>query len=339
MRTITIGDGSTGGRVEFAGEVRARTESRLSFRVAGKMVSRAVDVGAQVRAGQVLARLDAQDLRLGEEAARAAMHVAQANAAQAAADLQRYRDLRAQGFISAAELERREHAHQAAQAQWEQARAQAGVQGNQTGYSLLTADAAGVVTAVEAEPGAVLAAGAPVIRVAHDGPRDVVFSVPEQQVDALRALRGRPGVLHVRMWGEPEAQDSPARIREVAAASDPVTRTYLVKADLSRQDVSLGRTVTVGLTVLPQPGLLRLPLQAVFEQQGHSSVWVLDRTSMTVRAQRIQVSSAEGNAVLVAGGVSAGQTVVSAGVHALTEGQKVSIYAAPAVPASAAAVR
>lgn len=340
VRAITVSEGSTGGQVDFAGEVRARTESRLSFRVAGKMVSRVVEVGSQVRPGQALARLDPQDLRLGEAAARAALQVAQANAAQADADVQRYRDLRDQGFISAAELDRREHTHQAAQAQLEQARAQASVQGNQAAYTVLTADAAGIVTAVEAEPGAVLAAGAPVLRVAHDGPRDVVFSIPEQQVDAVRILLGRAGALRVHLWGEPEGVFTAARVREVAAAADPVTRTYLVKADLARPEARLGRTAMVSMAVPAQPGLWRLPLSAVFERQGRSTVWLLDRATMAVRAQPIQVAGVEGNALLVAGGVTAGQTVVTAGVHALTEGQKVSLYGASAVaPASSVSAR
>lgn len=336
VKTLTVQSPSAGGSVDYAAEVRARTESRLAFRVAGKMVRRAVDIGDVVKPGQVLASLDPQDLQLGQEAARSALQGARVNADQAAADFKRFKELHAQGFISAAELERRESTYKAAQAQLDQAQAMAGVQTNQARYSSLSADAPGVVTAVEAEPGAVLAAGAPVLRIAHDGPRDVVFSVPEQQVAGLRALLGRPGVLRVRLWGDAGAP-LPATVREVAAAADPSTRTFTVKADAGRVAMRLGQTATVSLPLPPSRGAFRLPLAAVFEQQGQSVVWLLDKASMTVRAQPVKVAGAEGNAVLVAAGIEPGQTVVSAGVHTLTAGQKVALYVEPGSSAAAAA--
>jgi RND family efflux transporter MFP subunit len=326
VRTITVGQTSAGGSIDYAGEVRARTESRLSFRVAGKMTARPVELGDAVKAGQVLARLDPMDLRLGQEAARSGLEAARANADQAAADYKRFKELREQGFISAAELDRRETTYKAAQAQMEQARAQASVQGNQARYTSLVADATGVVTALEADPGAVLAAGAPVVRVALDGPRDVVFAVPEQQAGAMRLLEGRPATLRVRLWGGGDAT-LPAAVREVAAAADPVTRTFLVKADIGTPaTVRLGQTATVTLAVPAAAGVFKLPLAAVFEQKGQAHVWLLDPASMTVQAQTVKVAGAEGNMVLVASGVSAGQMIVSAGVHTLTAGQKVTLY-------------
>jgi multidrug efflux system membrane fusion protein len=336
VRTMTVGDAAAGWSIDYAGEVRARTESRLSFRVPGLMVRRAVDAGDAVKPGQLLASLDPQDLRLGQEAARSALKAARVNADQAAADFRRFKDLRAQGFISEAELERRESAYKASQAQWEQANAQADVQSNQARYGHLKATVAGVVTAVEAEPGAVLSAGAPVLRLAHDGPRDVVFAVPEQQAAAMRALLGKAGHLQVRLWGSDAPV--PATVREVAAAADAVTRTFLVKADVGRAPVRLGQTATVSLAVPAVAGNFRLPLAAVFEQQGKSSVWLLDKATMTVRAQPIDVAGAEGNMVLVGGGLQAGQTVVTAGAHTLTPGQKVTLYAAPGAATAPSAV-
>jgi membrane fusion protein, multidrug efflux system len=337
VRTLTVGQGAEGSTLDYAGEIRARTESRLSFRVSGKMVSRDVNAGDSVKAGQVLARLDPQDLRLGQQAARSALEAARVSADQAAADFKRFRELREQGFISAAELDRRETTLKAAQAQLEQARAQAGVQNNQARYSALVTDVDGVVTAVEAEPGAVLASGTPVLRLAHDGPRDVVFSVPEQQAAALRALEGQPGALRARLWSADEAA-LPATVREVAAAADPVTRTFVVKADIgSDARFRLGQTATVMLPLPPRPAVLALPLAAVFEHQGRSSVWLLDKATMTVRPQPVEVAGAEGNRVLISSGLQAGQTVVSAGVHTLTPGQKVALYMADAARAAASA--
>jgi membrane fusion protein, multidrug efflux system len=335
VRTITVGQASQGGSVDYAGDVRPRTESRMSFRVAGKMVSRSVELGDTVKAGQVLARLDPMDLKLGQDAARSGFEAARVNADQASADYKRFRELRDQGFISAAELDRRESTYKAAQAQMEQARAQASVQGNQARYTVLAAESGGVVTATEADPGAVLAAGATVVRVAPDGPRDVVFAVPEQHVGKLRALEGKAGVLQVKLWGAGDAV-VPATVREVAAAADPATRTFLVKADVGKAPVRLGQTATVTLPVPAASGAFKLPLSALFEQQGRTHVWLLDTQAMTVGAQAVQVVGAEGNFALVAAGVSAGQTLVSAGVHTLMAGQKVALYSANAAPSAAA---
>ena len=189
VRTVVVGSGVSIGLNEFSGEVRARVESRLGFRVGGKIVRRLVDLGQPVRAGQLLAQLDAQDLKLGQDSARAGLVAAQANYDQSVADLKRFKELRAQGFISAAELERRETGLKAAEASLLQARAQSSVQGNQTSYANLEAGAAGVITGVDAEVGQVVGAGTPVIRLAHDGPRDVVFSVPEDRAAWVRARR------------------------------------------------------------------------------------------------------------------------------------------------------
>jgi multidrug efflux system membrane fusion protein len=336
VRTMTVSNDAAGGVQEYAAEVKARTESRLGFRVGGKLVRRHVDAGTTVKAGQVLAQLDPQDLRLGQDAARAALVAAQANHDQTLADFKRYKDLRDQGFISSAELERRDTALKSAKAQLDQARAQASVQGNQANYATLVADASGVVTAVDAEPGMVVGAGAPVLRLAHDGPRDVVFSVPEDKVTLVKALAGQPGRFKVRLWGA-SGEVLPATIREVAASADPVTRTFAVKADLATADVRLGQTATM-LVELPKTiGVHKLPLSALKEEQGRTIVWLVDKATMTVKPQPVQVAGADGNDAVVSGGLSAGQVVVTAGVHVLNPGQKVKLYVDPGAPSSAAA--
>jgi RND family efflux transporter MFP subunit len=333
VRTLTVGSSTNPALHDYAAEIRSRTESRLGFRVAGKLVSRAVELGQAVRRGDRLAQLDPQDLQLGEAAARSAVNAAQVNADLAAADLARYKGLRDQGFVSAAEIERRETLWRAAQAQLEQAQAQWNVQRNQTGYALLSADAPGVITGVDAEPGTVLAAGAPVVRLAHDGPRDAVFSVPEDRVEAVRALLGKPGALAVRLWGQ-DAAMHPATLRELSAAADPATRTFLAKADIGKLDVRLGQTATVQIASQVGEPAPRLPLAAVTLIQGKTSVWLLDRTAMTVSPHAIVVAGADGNAVVVASGLANGQTVVTAGVHTLMPGQKVSLYVEPSASAA-----
>ena len=338
VRTVVVGSDAAGTTLEFAAEVRARTESRLGFRVGGKLVRRNADLGDAVKAGQVLAQLDPQDLRLGQDAARASLAAAQANHEQAAADFKRFKELREQGFISSAELERRETALKAAKATLDQAQAQASVQGNQTAYSALVADASGVITGVEAEPGQVVAAGTPVLRLAHDGPRDVVFSVPEDKLQLLRGLEGKSGQLKVKLWGSNELW--PASVREVAAAADPVTRTFLVKADVGRAAVKLGQTASITLDLPKTNGINKLPLSALMEYEGKTAVWLLDKESMTVRPQVVQVAGAEANSAVISSGLTPGQVVVTAGAHVLTPGQKVKFYGATAAtPVAAAASR
>ncbi|HEY5322667.1 MAG TPA: efflux RND transporter periplasmic adaptor subunit [Caldimonas sp.] len=337
VKTVVIAPATAGSNYEYAAEIRARVESRLGFRVGGKMIERPVNVGDTVKAGQVLARLDPRDLRLGEDVARAAVASAAVNLQQAEADFKRYRDLRDQGFISGAELERRETTLKVAQAQLAQARAQSGVQGNQTAYAALTADAGGVITGVDVEPGMVVAAGAPVLRLAHDGPRDVVFSVPEDKVALVQAVAARQASVQVRLWSG-NGGDVPATIREISAAADPATRTFLVKADLgSTAAPRLGQTATVAIASPRLAGVARVPLSALKEHQGGSSVWIVDPASMTAVARPVQVGGAEGNEAVVLAGLSPGDRVVTAGVHVLSAGQKVRLYADPEAPLVSAA--
>ena len=340
VRTIEVTTTASDVLREYAAEVRPRTESTLGFRVGGKLTERLVDVGERVRRGQVLARLDARDLVLAQDAARAQLRSAQATFDQTDADLRRFEDLKQRGFISAAEFDRRATEQRAARARLDEALAQERVQVNQSGYAALLADADGVVTRVDAEPGAVLAAGTPVLRVARDGPRDVVFAVPEDQVDAVRALVSTPGALVARLWGD-DRETLPLRLREIAAAADPATRTFLIKADLNPaagRSVQIGQTATVILRLSRLQGMARLPLSALREEGGRTAVWIVDPASRTVRSQVVEVAAADGNDALIATGLSPGALVVSAGVHVLSAGQQVTLYADPLVaPAASAA--
>ena len=325
---------------EYAGDVRARVESRLGFRVAGKLIKRQAEVGQRVSVGQVLAQIDPQDYKLAADAARAGVAAAQTNRDLAAADFKRFSTLKDQNFISGAELERRETALKAAQAQLEQAQVQLKSQGNQAGYATLVADIAGIITAVEAEPGQVVTAGSPVVRIAQDGARDVVFSVPEDRVRQL--VVGTE--VTIKRWSD--NSQSTGRVREVAASADPVTRTFPVKVSVDAKEApALGSTVYV-LPPAATGGLqaIKLPTSALFLVGQASHVWVLDTSSMTVKSTPVQVATADGNEAVISAGLSAGQMVVSAGVHVLSPNQKVTVFgdktiaqAAPSVATASAA--
>ncbi|MFM7026483.1 MAG: efflux RND transporter periplasmic adaptor subunit [Limnohabitans sp.] len=324
VKVITAGTQDLHNDSVYAGEVRARVESRLGFRVGGKLMRRAVDAGQRVTVGQLLAALDPQDYQLSAQAAQAQLVAAQTQRDVALADFRRYESLKAQGFISGAELERREASLKAAEAALVQARSQSQAQANQVGYAHLQATAAGVVTALEVEVGQVLAAGQPVVRLAHDGPRDAVFSVPEQAVSLIKV--GMP--MQARIAGG--AQSLQGRVREVGASADPVTRTFTVKLALEASErLPLGATVNVLAPAQPHATgmqVIQLPTTALRQQGEGTAVWVLDEASMSVQSQSVTLGPVQARQVAIASGLQPGQKVVVAGVHVLSPGQKVTLY-------------
>lgn len=304
----------------YAGEVRARHESRLGFRIGGKILSREVDAGARVQRGDVLATLEPTDLELQVDAARAALAAAVADESLARAELQRHEELLAKRYISQALFDARANAHQAAQARLAQARSQLAVAQNQAGYTALRADADGVVTTVLAEAGQVVAAGTPVVGLAHEGEREVLIAVPEQRIAAFR-----PGLpVQVSVWAKDDARFAGA-VREVAPEADPRTRTYDVRVALddAQAPVKLGMTARVWLASGDAAASLLLPLSALHEKDGAPAVWVLDPNTRQVALRAVDIAAFREDGLALRGGVGEGDWVVTAGVHTLVEGQAV----------------
>jgi RND family efflux transporter MFP subunit len=332
VKVFTVTGGALNVGADYSAEVRAQVESRLGFQVAGKLLQRNTELGQRVTAGQWLALLDGRDYQLAAQAAAAQVVAAQSQRDLAAADFKRFEALKTQNFISGAELERRDATLKAADAALNQAKAQAQAQSNQAGYARLTASHAGVITAIEAEVGQVVSAGQPVLRLAHDGPRDAVFAVSEQLAFALKI--GQRMTATLLSTGQPLK----GQIRELAASADPVTRTYAVKLALDGSaNLPLGATVNVHAAPLSgsQAEVIKLPTSALRQEGAGSAVWVLNEASMTVNLTPVQVATVDGNQVVIGGGLQVGQKVVSAGVHVLTPGQKVTVYVAPADKAAA----
>jgi len=322
---------------EFAGEVRARVESRLGFRVGGKIVARKVDVGTLVKKGQLLMQLDPQDLQLSQAQALAALRAAETSRDLANAELKRYQELRSKNFVSAAVLDAKEAAFKGAQANVDAAQAAYRGQSNQAGYAALVADIDGVVTAVEAEVGQVVAAGTPVVRVARQGEKEVVIGLPEDKVESLR----RVADVQVRLWADPQRTVA-GKIREISPIADAATRTYTAKVSIpdTLADARLGMTAVVLFNSKMATPQIKVPLTALFYEKSATSVWLVERN--TVRLVPVNVGAAVGNQIVLSGGVQAGQTVVTAGVHLLKPGQQVKILGqelpqAPASPAPSAA--
>ena len=323
---------------EFSGEVRARVESRLGFRVGGKIVSRKVDVGTLVKRGQVLMQLDPQDFKLSEAQALAGLRAAETNRDLAAAELKRYQELRSKNFVSQAVLDAKDSTYKAAQANVDAAQAAYRGQSNQAGYTSLLSDVDGVVTAVDAEVGQVVAPGTPVVRVAKSGEKEIVIGIPEDKVEALRRV---PDV-QVRLWANPK-DSIPGKIREIAPVADASTRTYTVKVSIpdSLVEAKLGMTAVVQFSSRTPVPLIKVPLTALFYEKATTSVWIVENGA--VKLVPVTVGGVAGNEIVLGSGVKAGQTIVTAGVNLLKPGQKVKILGADlparsAVPAATGAL-
>jgi multidrug efflux system membrane fusion protein len=301
----------------FSGEIRARYEPALAFRIPGKISRRLVEVGDRVEAGQVLAELDAEDLDLQLESARAQQASAEADLNLARTELERLRSLVDRQLVSSSQFEAQEAAFHVAEARLREARAQTATATNQAGYAELRAPQSGVIMQRQAEAGQVVVAGQAVFLLAVDGEREVAISLPEQSAEAFRPGRE----LVVELWAMP-GQFIPGRLREIAPAADSASRTYAARVSLGKSDlpVELGQSARV-YTIEPGPTALALPLSALHAKDGKPAVWKVDPQTLRVRLTPVEIGPFGETAVPVLKGLEAGDWVVAVGVHLLHDGQ------------------
>ncbi|MBW3550174.1 MAG: efflux RND transporter periplasmic adaptor subunit [Proteobacteria bacterium] len=305
----------------FAGDVRARQESPLSFRVGGNLVERRVDVGDRVDAGDLLAVLEAGDFQARVRGSQAQLAAAEAELARARADQARFGQLAEEQLVSRSTLDAQDAAAAAAQGQVDAARANLRVARNQTDYTQLRAPADGVIAARSAEAGQVVAAGQTVFTLAAEGAREVAFAVPEGAVGRIA-----PGqAVQVELWAQ-DGRRWPGQVREVAPAADPASRTYAARAavDAPAGALQLGQSARVFLEG-DGGAALAVPLAALQRQADGrgAAVFVVDPETSTLRLQPVEVGPYREDRVPVTGGLSADAWVVAAGGHLLREGQKV----------------
>jgi multidrug efflux system membrane fusion protein len=303
----------------FAGEVRAREESPLSFRVGGKLVERRVEVGDHVRRGQVLAVLDPGDLQAQARAAQAQLAAAEAELGRARADQARFARLANDQLVSRSTLDAQNAAATAAQGQVNAARAELEVARNQAEYSQLRATRDGVIAARNAEAGQVVAAGQTVFSLAADGVREIAIALPEGMVSSVAV--GQP--VQVEAWSQPGNRWN-GRIREISPAADPASRTFAarVTVDAPAGAIELGQSARVYLPTHGNGGL-SVPLSALQRQNGGSAVFVVDAKTSTVKLRPVQTGAFGEDRVPVKSGLAASDWVVAAGGHLLRDGQKV----------------
>ncbi|MBB4126961.1 RND family efflux transporter MFP subunit [Xanthomonas translucens] len=318
VRVGAVEDASAASR-SFTGVVAARVQSDLGFRVSGKVLERLVDTGQSVRRGQPLMRMDPIDLGLQAQAQQEAVAAARARAKQTADDEARYRDLVAEGAVSASAYDQIKAAADSARAQLKAAEAQADVARNTSGYAVLLADADGVVVETLAEPGQVVSAGQPVVRLARAGQREAIVHLPE----TLRPTVG--SLAHATLFGNRQAAVS-AKLRLLSDAADPATRTYEARYVLegALAQAPLGATVTVEILDGTQSAAsLKVPIGALFDSGKESGVWAIEGTPAKAVWRSVQVLGLSDDAAQVQGNLKAGDRVVSLGAHLLREGETV----------------
>src|ERR1043166_3706853 len=311
-------------RRDFVGVVRARYETDLGFRVAGKIVTRVVNVVDRVRAADVIARLNPQDLKLQVESAEAELAAATSSLAQAAADEQRYAILKSRGFAAVAEFDRKKAARDEAEGRLERAKRALDLARNQLAYTDLKAGADGVITAALAEPGQVVAVGQAVARLAHRGEKEAVVALPETWLGEARGSRAT-----VRLWSDPDRSFA-AQLRELSPQADAATRTYAARFTVLDADdsVALGMTATVTLARETDAPVARLPLAAILNRGTGPTVYVVDEIG-ALALRPVKVASFTQETARVTAGVSDGEKVVVLGVQKLVAGTRVRAVETP----------
>lgn len=331
VKVFRVGEPISAGVKHFAGEVRSRIETPLSFRVVGKLLERKVDVGDPVRKGQLLAVLDGNDYRLAVQTVKAQLTAAQTDSNFLRKDLARYRELLTQQVISPPEFERHETAYTTARERTAALEAQLGQALNQLTYTELHADRDGVVTALAVEAGQVLATGQAVVTLAQLDEKEIHFDVPEHRLSEIQHQQD----INVSLWAV-DKRRLKAKIREIASAADPASRTYRVKATLleGMDSAQLGMTATVHIATNTSTRIA-IPLSAVYTPQNqpdHPSVWLVDEQAATVKSVPVRLGETLAGERIAVEGLAAGQLLVSAGVQRLAEGQAVRLPEEPELP-------
>jgi RND family efflux transporter MFP subunit len=324
VRTVTVAGSTEGETLALTGQVRAKDENSLAFRLDGRVIERLVNVGDRVTAGQVVAKLDPQNQQNNLRSAQAALAAAQAQLTQARAAFWRQQQLLKDGWTPRANYDEAEAALKTAEARVDTAQAQLRIAQDQLSYTTLTTDVAGAITAVGAQAGEVVHGGQMVVQLAHDGARDAVFDVSEE----LIRTGPRDPLVEIALINDPQVK-ALGRVREVAPQADAATRTFHVKVAITDppEAMRLGSTVT-GRIKLSAPLGVEVPASALTQTNGRPAVWIVDRQSQTVSLRNVDVLRYDPSAVVISQGVETGDLVVTAGVQTLRPGQQVRVLGA-----------
>lgn len=301
------------------GEIKPRYENEIGFRIAGKLVARMVDVGSVLEKGAIIASLDSTSEKTAVAIAETDVKGAEAELADATAQEARQHDLLQHGYATQAAYDGVERRLKLAKARLESTELSRKDALERLSYTELHADEAGVITAVGAQPGQVVAAGQMVVHVARTDVKEAEFKVSE------RILRSVPPdtTIEVTLLSDPDIKVL-GHIREIGTTADPVTRTFAVRISLNDAPDAMRFGATVqGQVVLNETGIVQLPSSALFRSENRPAVWVFDPSSSSVTLRPVTILRYEENRVLLTEGLSNGERVVTAGVQKLFPGMKV----------------
>jgi membrane fusion protein, multidrug efflux system len=323
VRAVTAEHRVISESVVLIGQIRARDEISLAFRIDGKLIERPVNLGDRITIGHLVARLDSQNEQNAVQGAEADIAAAQASLAQAEKLEARQADLLKRNITSRAVYDQALQQLHTAQAQLDSAQARHRTNQSRLKFTELETGVAGIVTAKGAEPGEFVRAGQMIVKVAREDHKDAVFEVPTQL--ALSRRIPMDPIIHVALVDNPSIKTT-GRIREVSPQADPVTRLFPVKVGLDNPPPQffLGVTVSGAINLDTSP-VMTLPLTAIIESDGKPSVWVVDPRSNTVALRAVEIQRYDPSAVIVASGLREGEVVVTAGVNVLHPGQKVKL--------------
>jgi RND family efflux transporter MFP subunit len=323
VRVVVVEPETAANTYSAPGEIRARYETPIAFRLSGKMLSRKVDVGSIVKAGDQIAVLDDHDQRNALDAAKSDVFSAQSAVTQASTQEGRMRELLKGGYVAQARYDLSLRERQTSEAKLQSAQASLRAATDQLSYANLTAPRDGVITAVGADAGQVVGAGQMIAQLADPSEREGVFNVAESW---LRGPRRKDPVVEVSLLGDPSIK-TVGRVREVSPTADPVTRTYTVRVSLPDAPLAmlLGASITGQVTIAHQGAVAVLPATALFQKDDKPAVWVVDAASSAVELRPVAIQGFETDKVVVTGGLNKGDTVVTAGVQMLSPGQKVRV--------------
>lgn len=316
---VTVAAGQFSDDVQLSGEVQAKKDVGLAFRIGGRVLERPVNVGDRVKAGQVIARLEPALEQNALTAAKAALEAARGEVSTARNTYERQERLMAQGFTTRPRYDQARRAQETAQAALENAEAQVELARDRLGFTELRADVAGVVTARQVEPGEVVQPGQVLVQIARDDSRDAVFNVPAALLDP----RFADAKIRVSLADAPSVT-AYGSVREVAPQADPVTRTFAVRVGLQDppEAMRLGSTV-VGTIEVSTAAIVAIPASALTQQGRSPAVWVVDPAKSTVSLRDIDVLRFDPSKIILSQGLAPGEMIVSAGVQALHPGQRI----------------
>jgi RND family efflux transporter MFP subunit len=324
VRTMTVEPARHAPDLTFTGHIEAQDQASLAFRIGGRLAERLVGVGANIREGEVIARLDPENELNDLRSAQAGLAAAQGDLRKAESQFQRQSHLLERHITTQADFDMARQALTAARALVEAAQARVRSAEDLVGFTTLKADAPGIVTRVGAEPAEIVAAGRMIVQLARRDGRDAVFEIPADLV--RRLVPGLP--VRVTLNGEAGAEVA-GRVREIAPQADPVTRTFRIRVGLADPApvFRLGATVS-GAVRAEGAGGIAIPATALTRRDQKVGAWVVDPKTSTVALRRLEVANADPATASISKGLDVGDIVVTAGAGLLREGQQVRLIGA-----------